>query len=60
MRRYMAYVIGGLCVAVTMGVSAQQGQHDAASAAPPALDAAPVAHNLQLSVTGLPRRGESL
>lgn len=60
MRRYTAYVVGGLCVAVAMVAYAQQGQHDAAPAAAPALDTAPSAHNLQLSVTGLLRRGESL
>jgi len=59
MRRYMVYVVGGLCMAVAMGVSAQQEQRDAAPAAPPALEEG-VAHTLQLSVTGLPRRGESL
>ncbi len=59
MHRSMAYVIGGLCMAVAMGVSAQQGQHDAAPAAPPALEEG-VTHTLQLSVTGLPHRGESL
>ena len=58
MRKYMAYVVGGLCFTVTMVVYAQQGPREAAPAA--ALDAAPVAHRLQLSVTGLPRRGESL
>jgi hypothetical protein len=46
-------------MAVAMGVSAQQEQRDAAPAAPPALGEG-VAHTLQLSVTGLPRRGESL
>ena len=60
MRKYIACVIGGLCVAMAVGVYAQQGQREAAPAAAPALDAAPVAHRLQLSVTGLPRRGESL
>ena len=28
MRKYMAYVIGGLCVAMVMGVYAQQGQRE--------------------------------
>jgi hypothetical protein len=60
MRRSMAYVVGSLCMAVAMVVYAQQGQREAAPAAASALDAAPVVHNLQLSVTGLPRRGESL
>ncbi len=59
MRRYMVYVVGGLCMAVAMRVSAQQGQHDAAPAVPPALEEG-VTYTLQLSVTGLPRRGESL
>ena len=59
MRKYMAYVVGGLCMAVAMVVYAQQGPREAAPPAA-ALDAAPVAHSLQLSVTGLPRRGESL
>jgi hypothetical protein len=58
MRRYIAYVVGGLCFTVTMVVYVQQGPREAAPAA--ALDAAPVAYSLQLSVTGLPRRGESL
>ena len=59
MREYMAYVAGWLCLTVTMVGYAQQGPREAAPATA-ALEAAPVAHSLQMSVTGLPRRGESL